>query len=133
LADETAVAIAQTVFAMIAALLPATLAAHGDHEIRALASAILPTLAPAPDLAMDVAEEDAVGARAAIALLPAGQQGRIELCTHALTQPGSIIVRWTGGSVRRDTAAALRQVRVVLDEFGLIAPISQPQEALIYG
>ncbi len=130
IAEETAEAIGEAVIAMAAALLPASLAHLGRCEIRAIADTILPTLAHAPGISIDIAVDAAPDLRAAIDHLPVTQQSRVELRTHPRTGTGDISITWSSGAVHRNTAAILRRVEAILAELGL-AP--QTQKELTHG
>lgn len=132
IAEQAAEAVGQAVITMVAALLPATQSHHGAREIRAIAAAVLPTLGQAPHITIDAAPDVEADLQSAIARLPAADQSRIELRISPRTAPGALSIAWPGGALHRDPAAALRNVRAVLDELGLTA-ITSPEKALLHG
>ena len=132
IAEQAAEALGQTVIAMFAALLPATQSHHGPREIRAIAKAVLPTLAQAPHITIDAAPDVEDDLQAAIAELPASEQSRVELRISSRGASGALSIAWPGGALHRDPATALRNVRAVLDELGLTA-FTPREEALLHG
>ncbi len=131
IADATAETIGEAVLAMAMALLPASLHHHGPSEIRAIAAALLPSLAQTPGLAIDAPEAAEPDLRAAIEGLPATLRGRVELRVHPEMNPCNLGIIWSGGSFQHDAAAAVGRVQAVLAELGLVVPHSE--RALIHG
>ncbi len=132
IAEQAAEALGQTVIAMFSALLPATQSHHGTREVRAIAAALLPTLTQAPHIAIDAAPDVEGDLQAAIARLSAAEQSRVELRISPCSAPGALSIAWPGGALHRDPAAALRNVRAVLDELGLTA-VTVPEKVLLHG
>ena len=122
IAEDTAASIGEAVIAMVLALFPASLAGLGAREAGAIAAAVLPSLAHAPAVTIDIAPAARADIDAALQRLPVDQRARVDIRTHAAMADGDLAILWSGGALRHDGAKAMAGVRDVLAGLGLLAP-----------
>ena len=141
LAEASADALGRVVIAMAAATLPATFAALGAREVRAIAAAVLPALKTEPAI-MIRAAPDALHALHAIPdHTPEPMRSRLTLLADDTAPPGEVQIIWHAGATRCAPSEALARVMTVLAEFGLVPPpggyqeniLTEPTEALAHG
>ena len=122
IATEAAAATADTLLAMVAAVLPSFSASHGHDEVQALLRLLLPAMCHEPRLTvrvhpslLEALQEDATG------LLDDGH-AVIDWVGSNSMLPGDVSVRWQDGIMVRDTNALCTRVR------DLIMPAVRPTE-----
>ncbi len=118
-AEQTAAALSRVVIAALAAALPATFARLAAAEARAIAEAVLPSLASEPAVTIDVAAPAFEVIRGAVSGLPRASQSRITLHRRDGDAGDDLCIAWSAGLVRRNHAEALARVMDTLSQFGL--------------
>ncbi len=114
IAAEAADATAQTLLAMVAALLPAFSAAHGQAEAAALLRLLLPAMANEPRLTVRAHPTLVASLRQETRTLLEAGNTVVEWIDSETMGPGDIVVRWQDGSMIRDTNALCAEVHALL-------------------
>lgn len=113
-ASEAAEATAQTLLAMIAAVLPAFATSHGHAEAAALLHLILPAMINEPRLTVRAHPSLIRGLQhETAAVLEAGPITVEWIGSHTMS-PGDVTVRWQDGLMVRDTNTLCAQVRALI-------------------
>lgn len=111
LAAETA----QTMLAVLAAMLPALGAQHGPAEVSALLQVVLPRLQQEPRVTVAVAPEIVALVRPDLALFDDPVSAALTLVADRRLAPGDLRLTWPGGSLVRDTASIAAAVRTTIE------------------
>lgn len=127
-AGDSADAIAQALFRVLATLLPASCARMGPVEVAAIARDILPALAREPDIAVQLNPRDEAAFDAALARLAPELRERLTLRATDAIAPGDIRVVWSDGKAVRSTATAWEAIVAVLERFGFLEAGEQGRE-----
>ncbi len=109
-AQRSACATANTLLAMVAALLPNLARSQARDETAALLRLLLPAMLHEPDLSIRVHPAVADGLRQDLAALLAHSQTNVTWVTSDSMEPGDVSVRWDGGTMARDTTALCAQI-----------------------
>ena len=120
LMEQVAERVAQAMLGALAACLPALCRHHGEVELRALAQAVLPSLAREPRIGVHVHPLMAPAMAAEVATLdPDIARCVVVVATEAIA-PGDARLAWQDGWAARDAKAACDAVGKVLAELGLL-------------
>lgn len=109
-AKAAASATADTILAMVAAVLPAFSADRGAQEVTALLQLLLPSMTHQPRLAIRLHPSLIDAVRDALAAALEDGQTMIDWLGSTTMQPGDLSVRWQDGIMFRDTNALCTQV-----------------------
>ena len=120
LAEESAEAVARLLLGTFGTVLPELCARHGEAEIRAVARAVLPTLAREPRVTIRVSPHVIASLEQELASLDPDLRNRILLTPTDSMRPGDVRIIWEGGMAERDTVAVWRSVVEALAPLGLI-------------
>jgi flagellar assembly protein FliH len=120
LAEESAEAVARLLLRTLGTVLPELCARHGEAEIRAVARAILPTLAREPRITIRVSPHVTASLEQELASLDPDLRNRILVMPTDAVPPGDTRIAWEDGAAVRNTAAVWRSVAEALAPLGLI-------------
>lgn len=110
IATAAASSTADTVLAMVAAVLPAFSAERGAQEVTALLRLLLPAMTHQPRLAVRIHPSLLDGVRDGLSTMLEDGQTTIEWLESTTMQIGDLSVRWQDGTLFRDTRALCAQV-----------------------
>ena len=127
LSETTAEAIGGLVVAMVAASLPASCAALGTREVRAIAAAVLPALRTEAAITLYGAPAALDVLQAVPGQLPEPLRTRITVLADSALAAGDVQITWHAGSAQRQASAACARVMSVLATFGLVPPPGGPE------
>jgi flagellar biosynthesis/type III secretory pathway protein FliH len=127
-AEAAAEAVARLLLATLAAMLPALCARHGPAEVVAVARAVLPSLAHAPQVAIRVAPEAVAALAAELTKLDPDLQARIAVTPLDAVAAGDVRIAWQDGCATRDTARLWQSIGETLAPIGLL-DITAPCDA----
>lgn len=126
LAAVAATATADTLLAMVAAVLPAFAATRGADEARALLGELVPAMTHQPRLVIRAHPELVELLEPEMGAVRRDEQPAIEWLPVADMLPGDLAVRWQDGSMIRDTRALCARVQaLVTQEFILMPKIEE--------
>jgi flagellar assembly protein FliH len=120
-AEDAAEGTARLMLGMLLAALPATCARHGEAELRAMASRILPALAQEPRVTIRVHPHHLDALRQELARLDPEQSARAVLLPTDAMPPGDLRIAWESGHAVRDARALAAAMEEALAPLGLLA------------
>jgi hypothetical protein len=123
LAEASAEAIARLALGMLAALLPALCERHGAAEVAALAGAVLPSLAHAPQVTIRVGPHAMAGLREELARLDPELRARIIVTPSDAIAQGDVRIAWQDGCAARHSAGLRQAILDTLAPLGLLPPM----------
>lgn len=121
-ADAMAEATVRAILALVAGLLPARCARHGDAEVRALVAHVLPLLQRETAITVRAGPAAAGLVQADLATLDDELGHRVSVTAVPGMASGSVSVAWQDGSLVRDASAVHAAMLAVLAELGLGDP-----------
>jgi len=106
------------------AMLPATMARHGAPEIAEFLALIKPALEAGGDLRLTIsaADADAEQVGAVLLHLPAERRARVSVVRDPHLAGGDLDAHWDGGDAYRRGEELRRDIAVLLQRHGLMAP-----------
>jgi flagellar assembly protein FliH len=120
---ETAVeGTAGLILQMIARMLPALSAAHGEAEIRMLVRTLMPALAREPRATIHVNPAHQAAIAAEIEALDPAAAERLVLQPAPAMPAGDARITWEAGVAKREAAAIQSAIEQALSGLGLLAP-----------
>lgn len=114
LAVAAASSTAETLLAMVAAVLPAFSATRGKQEASALLHLLLPAMTHQSHLAIRVHPSLVDSLRDELAQALEGSQATVEWLASSSMEPGDLNVRWRDGVMIRDGQALCSRVRALV-------------------
>ena len=110
---------AQTILAVLQAVLPAVMRRHDRTELQALIAALAPGLACEPELRVRAHPDLAEFVREALMGALQTTDCVLSVCADSALQPGDVRLAWQDGQARRDCAATWMAVSEALAPLGL--------------
>ena len=124
--DRACEAIAQLLFATLAALLPGLCATHRAQEIVMLVRNLVSTMHREPTLCVSVHPSMIDELRHALCLILAPGDSQMALAADERIEPGDARIVWDRGTATYSSRKALDAVNAVLEQLGLSPPVNQP-------
>lgn len=120
-AEENATAIARLLLDTLATLFPTLCTSHGEKEVRAVVSALLPGLAQESEVIIRAAPALADALAHEVARACPDDAARVRILADIAVPPGDVRLRWHGGTATRDAATLWEAVAGVLAPSGLLS------------
>ncbi len=120
-ADESARSLAQLLLGVLATVLPATCAHHGEAETLAVIQAVLPAIVREPQVVVRVSPLVADAVSAELANLDSEVAGSVSLVPTESIPPGDVRISWTDGQAVRDVRDTWKNIADTLTPLDLLA------------
>jgi hypothetical protein len=119
LATQQAENTARTLFAILKAAIPHTMACHAKQELRAVIDSLAPGLRSEPELRVRAHPDLADFVRETLADILAAEGGVLSVSADSTLAPGDIQLGWADGSAKRDCTAIYTEIANALAPLGL--------------
>ncbi len=130
-AESSAEAITHLLLSALGAAFPALCARHGDAEVQAVLSKMLPALYNEPKVTIRVAPSAVSAVMDELGHLDPDLAEQMQVVPHEGLQPGDVRVAWRAGQAARDTVQLWQDIEAILAPAGLLpSDPSLPQAPL---